>query len=112
MAAITSNSSFVDTKAARVVAACIAIVIAIVLISVWSEDFSRLTSGNQTNPLPDSTSATTETTVANPALAACFEQRIGDVDKMKEDGILSDAQYASFRARAESLCRQQNPTQN
>jgi len=58
--------------------------------------------------LPANSSDVSSEAVSNPALAACLQQRIGDVDRMKEDGILSDAQYASFRARAEELCVQQN----
>jgi hypothetical protein len=41
-------------------------------------------------------------------LQDCLDQRVGDVDKMKAEGIVNDAQYASFRQRAEELCRAQN----
>jgi hypothetical protein len=36
-------------------------------------------------------------------------QRVGDVDRMKNEGILSEVQYEAFRSRAEGLCRAQNP---
>jgi hypothetical protein len=44
----------------------------------------------------------------NAALQNCLDQRVGDVEKMKADGIINDAQYASFRQRAGELCRAQH----
>ncbi|HSM18740.1 MAG TPA: hypothetical protein VK844_00010 [Hyphomicrobiales bacterium] len=44
---------------------------------------------------------------ANPQLAACLAERIGAVDRMKAEGVVNDAQYAAFRARAEAYCEQQ-----
>lgn len=49
----------------------------------------------------------TQQTAGNPQLAACLAQRIGAVDKMKAEGVVSDAQYGAFRARAEAFCLQQ-----
>ena len=44
---------------------------------------------------------------ANPRLAACLAERVGAVDKMQAEGIVNEAQYAAFRARAEAFCSQQ-----
>lgn len=45
----------------------------------------------------------------NPELAACLAERVGAVDTMRSEGIVNDAQYAAFRARAEDFCRAQFP---
>lgn len=46
-------------------------------------------------------------TAGNPALAACLAERIGAVDRMRAEGIVNEAQYGAFRARAEAFCQQQ-----
>ena len=43
----------------------------------------------------------------NPELAACLQERVGAVNKMREDGIIDSTQYDQFRARAESFCEGQ-----
>ncbi|MTI42350.1 hypothetical protein JM93_01765 [Roseibium hamelinense] len=45
----------------------------------------------------------------NPELDACLAKRVGDVDKMRADGVVSDAQYETFRARAVGFCEAQFP---
>ncbi|MBA4783680.1 MAG: hypothetical protein H2045_10740 [Rhizobiales bacterium] len=47
---------------------------------------------------------------ATPALTACLEQRVGDVEKMKAEGVINDHQYANFSQRARELCYAQNPS--
>ena len=106
-----TQSSFADTKGARILALLIALAIAALLFVNWSDDFANLFSGKQSSSLPQAQQVPSDAAETNPALAACLEKRIGDVDQMKEDGVLSEAQYAAFRERAESLCRQQNPVQ-
>ena len=43
----------------------------------------------------------------NPALERCLEQRFGDIERDRAAGVLSERQHASFRGRAEQLCRGQ-----
>lgn len=43
----------------------------------------------------------------DPELLACLAERVGAVDRMQADGVVSEAQYATFRARAEAFCQQQ-----
>ena len=105
----TSGASFADTTAARLIALCLALLIAIILVYNYKQDFAAMFSDSPTGSLPVTNVDTPQDEAANPALAACLAQRIGDVDRMKEEGILSEAQYASFRANAEELCFQQNP---
>ncbi|MEM9278792.1 MAG: hypothetical protein AAGA76_09470 [Pseudomonadota bacterium] len=107
MATQTQNS-FADTVAARLIALCIALLLAIVLVYNYKDDFGTVFSDSSEAGLPVTNTETTPEEAANPALAQCLQQRIGDVDRMKEEGILSEAQYASFRARAKELCIQQN----
>lgn len=104
-----TQSGFVNTNAARIVAGVLALLIAIVWFYNYQADFGRLMSGNITSELPSASPQAAA--VSNPALAACLKKRVGDVDQMKKDGLLSDDKYVSFRSRAEQLCSQQNPAQ-
>jgi hypothetical protein len=45
----------------------------------------------------------------NAGLQNCLDQRVGDVETMKSEGVINDAQYTSFRERAQQLCRAQHP---
>jgi len=108
MTTAQQTHSFVDTIWARLLAILIAIAIGWLLWSNWSSDFSTLFAGGEQEAAPV-VSTSEPAKPANPALEECLAKRVGDVDQMKEDGILSDAQYGSFRARAEELCRAQNP---
>ena len=101
------TNSFADTTMARLLALLIAIMLATLLWMNWSQDFKNLFADDSKTMIPVSSSEPAKP--ANPALEECFAQRVGDVDRMKEEGILSDAQYTAFRARAEDLCRAQNP---
>jgi len=50
-----------------------------------------------------------QASTGNPELDACLVQRVGDVDKMREDAVITAAQYDAFRARAEAFCFAQYP---
>ncbi len=106
MTTATQTSGFADSIWARLLALIIAIALGWLLWSNWAEDFQVLFAQNdETAPV---VSVSEPAKPVNPALEECLAARVGDVDRMKEEGILSDAQYSSFRARAEELCRQQN----
>ena len=60
-------------------------------------------------PFADLTSGSDTEAAGNPALEACLTERVGAVDTMRREGVVSDAQYDAFRARAVSYCRAQNP---
>lgn len=107
MTAAEQTSSFADTKLARLLALVIAIALAWLLWSNWSSDFRMLLADS--DDAARLVSGSEPARPANPALQACLAQRVGDVDRMKEEGILSEAQYGAFRSRAEGLCRAQNP---
>lgn len=102
-----AERKFVDTGIARVVALLLALLFAFLLYYHYKDDFARLASNEVEVGLPEATTASIAET--NPALAQCLQKRIGDVNQMKQDGVLSQAQYASFKTRAEDLCVQQNP---
>jgi len=104
-----SDASFADTTAARLIAVCLALLIAIILVVNYKQDFVQLFSDAPDGGISVSEAETSIENNANPALAACLAQRIGDVDRMREEGILTESQYSSFRANAEELCVQQNP---
>jgi hypothetical protein len=84
----------VDGPGARIVAVLVILICVAVLAYLHRETlFSR-----------DETPAAA---AGNPRLAACFAERIGAVDIMRAEGIVNEAQYAAFRARAEAFCQQQ-----
>ena len=107
MTTIDQHKSFLDTSTARVLALLLAVLLIFVLWMNWSSQFSALVT--QKEDVVSNRSAQEPAKPLNAALENCLTQRVGDVDRMKEEGILSEAQYGAFRARAESLCKAQNP---
>lgn len=48
----------------------------------------------------------------NPEFVACRDERVGQVEKMRSDGIIGDAQFETFRDRALAFCTDQFPPDN
>ena len=90
----TAQSGFINTFGARVVAGVLALLIAVLWFYNYKEDFSRLMASDADNGLPSISESSA--VAVNPALASCLEKRVGDVDQMKKDGILSEAKYNDF----------------
>lgn len=44
---------------------------------------------------------------ANDPVAICLAGRSGDIDKMVSENVITDAQAATFKQRAEALCQAQ-----
>ena len=107
MAYTADGNSFVDTIIARLIALVIGLLIAFFIWSKWSTDIQMVFSGDAETT--EVVSVNQPAKPANAALDACLAQRLGDVDGMKEDGIISDAQYEAFSKRARGLCVAQNP---
>lgn len=107
MAAATEPRSFADTMFARLIALAIAVLIGVIFYAYWAEDIRNLAAGDAPDIPVLSEQAPLQR--VNVGLQNCLERRIGDVDKMKADGVINDAQYTSFRQRAEELCRAQHP---
>lgn len=54
----------------------------------------------------------TVTVTEDPALAAyraCRDERFGDIDRMRADGMIEQAQEKLFKSRADAMCRATNP---
>ncbi len=45
----------------------------------------------------------------NPEYVACRDARLVTVQKMKDDGVINEAQFTQFSARAEETCAGQFP---
>lgn len=99
--------SFADTGIARLIALVLAALIAYLLWANWADEIRQVMQGE--DAAVPMVSKSEPAKPANPALEKCLEQRIGDVDRMKQEGILSDAQYEAFKGRAMELCTAQNP---
>ena len=106
MAGTATHTPFIDSGFARLCALCLAIAIAVLLYTRWGEDMAALMAAGSTAPQPAQSNTVKP---ANPALEACLANRVGDVDRMKDEGIVDDRQYSKFKARAEELCRAQHP---
>lgn len=107
MTTATQTQSFFDGQVARILAMVLAVLIGGFVYLTWPGEIKNLFAGNPP-AIPMMTKAV-PVGEPNADLAACLTQRVGDVERMKEEGILSDAQYASFKSRAGDLCRVQNP---
>lgn len=106
MTTAENSQGFADSSIARIIALVLAVAIAGLFYFNWSAEIGGLFSARTDNAMVSASQPAKE---ANPALDACLTQRVGDVDRMKDEGILSDAQYAKFKMRATDLCRVQNP---
>lgn len=102
-----ASGSFADSISARLIALVIAVSIGVILYVNWVGNFRALFA-EDTAEIPIFAEQSPVKGV-NAALQSCLDQRVGDVDKMKAEGVINDAQYASFRQRAEELCRAQHP---
>jgi hypothetical protein len=91
-----ARRSFLDTAAARVLALAV-ILAAGALIAVYHRDDLL------PKPVPAANSG------LNPEFVACRDQRIGQVDKMRSDGVIGDAQVEIFKERAMAYCAAQFP---
>jgi len=107
MAAASAKRSFADTILARLIALLIAVAIGGLFYLYWADDVQRLFAGS--GPEIPIVKQQTEVKPANAALQSCLENRVGDVENMKAEGVINDAQYTSFRQRAIDLCNAQNP---
>ena len=105
MTATVHQRGYLDSWIARAIALLIAIAIIAYLVIGLGDELVASFGGDVEDDYP----AIAEITTTTPELQACLDDRVGDVDRMREEGILSDAQYTAFRGRAEALCREQNP---
>jgi hypothetical protein len=46
-----------------------------------------------------------EGTAANDPFTRCFAERVSQIDRMREEGVVEPAQAELFQARAEAMCR-------
>ncbi|QDY69796.1 hypothetical protein [Qingshengfaniella alkalisoli] len=101
------SRGFLDSIWARLIALVIAALLLFALWASWNTEITALVRGNLSapaiieQPKPDAN-------VVNVALQDCLTKRIGDVEQMQSEGILSDHQYEDFRQNAEQLCYAQH----
>ena len=105
-----SSDNFLHTPAARIVALVIGVGMFAIIFGNWSDDIqdtiAALSDGQETEFVaPVNVERVTE---ANPALEACLEERLGHVEQMQAEGIISDKQAGDFSARATALCTEQH----
>ena len=94
--ASAAGHSFLDRPAARLVAVLVAVLAGAALAWINRDAFL---------PAHDATTVK----AGNPQLAACLADRIGAVDRMRQEGVINERQYNEFRGRAEAFCTAQYP---
>jgi hypothetical protein len=86
-------TSFADTAAARGIAALVLVLVILSLIWLHRHDLFL----------------SEQPAASNPALAACIAERVGHVETMQDEGVITPQQAESFRARAIQFCEQTVP---
>lgn len=102
---VPKSSSFLDTIGLRILSFILSGVIVLSLLNYWGQDMKATFFGGDDPQLP--ISATVEPT-GNLALDVCLEKRLGDVKRMKAEGVINDSQFTQFMRRAQQLCEMQN----
>ncbi|SOC04197.1 hypothetical protein [Stappia indica] len=98
----------IDGAGARIAALAIAAGLAGAMVWIGKVGFA----GVAMTPFESSgTVSAGMTSSGNPQLDACLAERVGAVDKMREEGLVDAARYDTFRSRAVSYCESQFPAQ-
>ena len=84
------DSSFLDGKAARLVALGVLLVVAALLLRIHWDDLFPPPAGYFDDPV-----------------AICMAARAADIDKMLADGVIDEGQAQQFKGRAQALCQAQ-----
>lgn len=109
MSTTASQHHILDTRAARIVAGLLAAAIATIFFMTWADQVKELATPAAEKPLAVAPAMSPAEPAPNPALMECLKQRLDDVDRMKNEGIINDMQHQEFRRRAEAVCRGQHP---
>jgi len=110
--ATATDDRFIHSNRARILIGLIGVVFLGIIVTVWNEeviDFAGSFSGDGETKTAQQTGIE-QAVSANPALAACLDERLDHVAQMKEDGVIGEKQAAAFSQRATSLCNAQNPS--
>lgn len=102
-----TRRSGLDGVAARLAALLVALAAGAAIVWVGKIGFA----GMPLTPFAEAPGAADTAPSASPELAACLAERLGAVEHMRRDGVVSDGQYETFRARAISYCQTQFPPQ-
>lgn len=99
------SSSFLDTIVLRILSFILSGVIVLSLLYYWGQDMKATFFCGDDPQIPISTK---KEPTGNAALDACLEKRLGDVKRMKAEGVINDSQFTQFMGRAQQLCEMQN----
>lgn len=107
-----NNDRFIHGIPARFIIGLIGVICLGFIVTHWNEEVLALgsSSSGDNNAAVSQQANGERVSEANPALAACLDERLGHVVQMKEDGVISEEQAAAFSQRATSLCNVQNPS--
>ncbi len=95
---MSARSSVLDGRGARIIAGLIVIACAGFLLFVnWHTFF------------PPPVKNADDDANLNPEFVACRNERLATVEKMKQDGVITDAQFKQFSTRSVETCAGQFP---
>lgn len=101
---MAARSRFSDSLAARGLALAIAAAAGALMVWLGRNDVPAIRGILSPDPV-----AAISAGSGNPQLDACLKSRIGDVDKMREEGVINAAQHNTFKARATAYCQTEFP---
>ena len=88
---------FGDTIWARLIALAIAVGLSWLFWTNWGDDVTALVRRRTRRNCPSPRNLIPNEGMENPALQACLEKRLGDVQQMVSDGVISEAQSEGFQ---------------
>jgi hypothetical protein len=101
------SKSFIDSRSARVIALLVVLGCGYVMYALQARYVAQATT-----PLPQGNQSAEPTDAdLNPEFVKCRNERVGQVEKMRSDGVIGDDKFAEFRQRAISTCAGQFPPQ-
>lgn len=110
--ASAADNRFIHGFGARLIAFVLGFAILVTMWVKWGDEMQELgafLTGDAARAPIINQAGKQRVTEQNAALTTCLNERIGHVDQMLKDGVISDTQHEQFAARASALCRSQNP---
>ena len=107
----TSKEKFINTIGARLVALILSVGLLTFLVTTSEKPFTQIAGyfAGEKDIVLVQPAGQIRVREDNPALAACLERRLGDVEEMLKDGVINSHQHEQFSSRARTLCQAQNP---
>ena len=107
---MSSSERFIHSPAARLIALGLSVGLFAIIYTNWSDEIQQEIasfSGEEGTPLVHEVGVE-RVNEDHPELASCLAERVGHVDQMLSDGLISEEQHGTFATRATALCTAQH----